>query len=165
MAILIWRNCRKFDLINFFKIFAQLIRLEIYNLEFYIKKLIYCRFVSSIRLQKLSAFDNEIKFVPSSLLQIPTLTKLNLARNNITSLYGDPDDSDDISSVADSETWGCTALKVLNLSHNNLQYLPRGVQGAAAMTKLLLDHNNLREFPMPWKCPLVSLKLELNLPG
>lgn len=114
---------------------------------------------SSIRLHKLSAFENELTFVPASLMHIPTLTKLNLARNNITSLCGDPDDSEEVSSMADSETWGCTALKVLSLSHNKLQILPRGIQGASGMKKLLLDHNSLREFPMPWKCPLVSFKV------
>ena len=99
--------------------------------------------------------------MPASILQIPTLKKLYLSRNNITSLCGDPNDSDEGSSINDSETWGCTALKVLSLSCNKLQYLPRGIQGAAGLTKLLLDHNSLREFPMPWKCPLVSLLINI----
>ena len=110
-----------------------------------------------IRIQKLSANDNELTFVPASILQIPTLKKLNLARNNITSLCGDPDESDENSSMTDSETWGCTALKVLNLSNNKLECLPRGIQGALGLTKLVVDNNKLRNFPMPWKCPLVSL--------
>ena len=95
--------------------------------------------------------------MPASILQIPTLKKLNLARNNITSLCGDPEESDDNSSMSDSETWGCTALKVLNLSNNKLESLPRGIQGALGLTKLFVDNNKLRHFPMPWKCPLVSM--------
>lgn len=97
-------------------------------------------------------------FIPASILQIPTLVKLHLARNKITSLCDNHDDSEEISSTPDSETWGCTALKVLNLSDNNLQHLPSGIQGATALTKLLLDRNDLKNFPMPWKCPLVSMK-------
>jgi len=95
--------------------------------------------------------------VPAAILQIPTLKKLNLAGNNITSLSGDPEESDENSNMADSETWGCTALKVLNLSNNKLEHLPRGIQGALGLTKVLVDNNKLRDFPMPWKCPLVSL--------
>ena len=111
----------------------------------------------SIRIQTLSAFENELTFVPASLLQIPTLRKLNLSRNKITSLSGDPnDDSEENANMTDGETWGCTALKVLSLSNNKLQHLPRGIQGAVGLTKLLVDHNDLRDFPMPWKCPLVS---------
>ncbi|XP_078364681.1 leucine-rich repeat serine/threonine-protein kinase 1-like isoform X2 [Oculina patagonica] len=118
---------------------------------------------SYTRIQKLSANDNELKFVPASLLQIPTLKKLHLARNNITSLCGDPNDSDELgSSMTDSETWGCTALKVLSLSYNKLECLPRGIQGAIGLTKLLVDHNKLRDFPMPWKCPLEILDLSHN---
>ena len=100
--------------------------------------------------------------MPASILQIPTLKKLNLARNNITSLCGDPEESDENFSVENSETWGCTALKVLNLSSNELEYLPRGIQGALGLTKLVVDHNKLRDFPMPWKCPLVSLLNEFE---
>ena len=96
--------------------------------------------------------------IPASILQIPTLTKLHLAHNKIVSLCDNHDDSEETSSTADYETWGCTALKVLNLSDNNLQYLPGGIQGATALTKLLLDRNELKTFPMPWKCPLVSMK-------
>ena len=95
--------------------------------------------------------------MPASILQIPTLKKLNLSHNNITSLSGDPEESDENSSMNDSETWGCTALKVLNLSNNKLEHIPRGIQGALGLTKLLVGSNKLRDFPMPWKCPLVSV--------
>ncbi|XP_068741133.1 leucine-rich repeat serine/threonine-protein kinase 1-like isoform X3 [Montipora capricornis] len=127
-------------------------------------KLLYLPEVTSTftRLQKLRAFDNEITFVPSSLLQIPTLKKLHLARNKITSLCGDPNDIEDSTHMPDSETWGCTALKILNLSGNQLQHLPGGIQGTSSLTKLFLDHNKLKEFPMPWKSPLQILDLSHN---
>ncbi|XP_067017125.1 leucine-rich repeat serine/threonine-protein kinase 1-like isoform X3 [Acropora muricata] len=114
------------------------------------------------RLQKLCALDNEIVFIPSSLLQIPSLRKLHLASNKITSLCGDPNEIDDVTSTSDSESWSCTALNVLNLSHNKLKRLPRGIQGCASLTKLYLDHNSLKEFPMPWKSPLQILDLSHN---
>ena len=113
--------------------------------------------VSFVRLQELVASENHLQFVPSSIFQIRTLKKLFLARNNVTSLCGDPDDVDD--TAGEGETWSCTALKVLNLSHNALQYLPRGIQGAASLKRLYVDHNQLRDFPMPWKCPLVEIAL------
>lgn len=113
---------------------------------------------SYTRIQKLSAFDNQLTYAPVSLFQLPTMKKLNLARNNISSLFGELEEGEE----ADGDTWGCTALKVLTLSFNQLKSLPNGIQGAVGLTKLYLDHNNLRDFPMAWKCPLEILDLSHN---
>ena len=112
-------------------------------------------FALSNRIQKLSAFDNQLTYAPVSLFQLPTMKKLNLARNNISSLFGELEEGEE----ADGNTWGCTALKVLTLSFNQLKSLPNGIQGAVGLTKLYLDNNNLRDFPMAWKCPLVRWML------
>ena len=133
------------------------IRLDFLNSVKLEKAKAFIVLVIYFRLQKLCALDNEIVFIPSSLLQIPSLRKLHLASNKITSLCGDPNEIDDVTSTSDSESWSCTALNVLNLSHNKLKRLPQGIQGCASLIKLYLDHNSLKEFPMPWKSPLVSL--------
>ena len=100
------------------------------------------------------ARNNCLYFISPSLFDIRTLQILNLSHNQISSLIGDPDSTDDIPQI--STVWLCTSLKVLNLSHNALHYLPMSIEGAGGLMTLFLDHNQLKSFPLPWKCPLVS---------
>ena len=106
------------------------------------------------RLQRFYATNNSLSFISPSLFNIRSLRKLNLSQNQISSLTSDPDATDDGLQV--SATWQCTSLKILNLSHNSLQYLPMCIEGANGLVNLFLDHNELKSFPLPWKCPLVS---------
>lgn len=132
-------------------IFDPTITAHLLTCKWLIERKLDITFTLSDRMQRLSAFDNQLTYAPVSLFQLPTLKKLNLARNNIASLFGELEEGEETY----SDTWGCTALKVLTLSFNQLTSLPSGIQGAVGLTKLFLDNNNLRDFLVAWKCPLV----------
>ena len=94
---------------------------------------------------KLELHYNNIKYIPTSILELPLIKELNVSHNEISELP--------------NVLWSAS-LAQLNLSYNKLNTLPDGVteRCADSMKMLQLDHNLLREVP---RC--VCLLCNLNI--
>ena len=83
---------------------------------------------------KLDLHQNDIRYVPTSILELPVIKELNLSNNKITELP--------------NVLWSASLIK-LNLSHNKLNTLPdRATELCTySMTGLQLENNQLKEVP------------------
>ncbi|XP_028406855.1 leucine-rich repeat serine/threonine-protein kinase 1-like [Dendronephthya gigantea] len=106
-----------------------------------------------------------------SFFNIKGLRYLNLVNNRIVSLLNNNvndaeqfSDSNDATSFDEVEdiTWQCHSLKSLNLSGNQLKFIPSAIHAANSLEKLLLRGNQISSFPTGWKCPLRILDLSKN---
>ena len=83
---------------------------------------------------KLDLHQNDIRYVPASILELPVIKELNLSNNKITELP--------------KVLWSASLIK-LNLSHNELNTLPDCATEMCtySMTVLKLENNQLKEVP------------------
>ena len=83
---------------------------------------------------KLDLQQNNIKYVPASILELPLIKQLNLSYNKITELP--------------KVLWSASLVQ-LNLSHNELKTLPDCATELCtdSMAVLRLEHNQLKEVP------------------
>ncbi|XP_077988443.1 leucine-rich repeat serine/threonine-protein kinase 1-like [Glandiceps talaboti] len=123
------------------------------------------------RLKEYRASNNNLESVPIEIFQLPSLEKLMLDNNQMTSLEcvvedrtHDVDDVDSPrrESVHEDSEWNCPELSHLDVSHNNLKRLPKGIQSASKLRKLLVGSNKLVTLPQIWSCPLEVLDASNN---
>lgn len=97
--------------------------------------------IGVLQLQKLRVLDisnNCIEYLPNELSKLP-LEELNVSRNEL--------------SKATIKQWNWIGgtlprtLKVLNLSHNNLYYVPQQIVKLQLLVTINLDNNNLKVLP------------------
>ncbi|XP_070542862.1 leucine-rich repeat serine/threonine-protein kinase 1-like [Ptychodera flava] len=125
------------------------------------------------RLKTMNASHNSLTQVPVEVFQVPSLVKLSLSHNNLTSLEDKSrwsrSESGHFEEVPDSRDscyedveWNCPKLTFLDVSHNSLKRIPKGIQSATNLTKLLASNNKLKKIPDPWSCPLRYLDVSSN---
>lgn len=85
------------------------------------------------RLTELILFKNALKSLPSSIVGMKSVVKLELQQNRLTVL---PDEIGEL----------CT-LQVLNLAHNELSSVPSSLGNLVQLTRLDLSHNHLTSLP------------------
>ncbi|MBK9248719.1 MAG: leucine-rich repeat domain-containing protein [Ignavibacteria bacterium] len=86
-----------------------------------------------IQLENLSAVNNRIKEIPSTIAQYKKLKYLNLKKNRITAIAG--------------AMSGLRNIKVLNLSENKLKSLPKSIDEMKQLEILDVSKNKLKEIP------------------
>lgn len=94
---------------------------------------------------------NSFQTFPSALLELRSLVKLNLTRNQIANI---PEDSSVL----------CVSLEELHLKENRLESLPKFIFQLPLLKYLDVSVNRITEMPAEmWTCPsLISLNLSRN---
>nr|XP_002736404.1 PREDICTED: leucine-rich repeat serine/threonine-protein kinase 1-like [Saccoglossus kowalevskii] len=124
------------------------------------------------RLKELNVSHNLLHSVPIALFQLPSLERLNLSNNILTSL-GEGNSLHDSTVSSDSalsdsfseentDTWNCSGLVHLDVSYNALYKLPRYLRAANKLESLNVSNNKLKTFPRLWSCPLETLDASNN---
>uniref|UniRef100_A0A8C4ZLF4 non-specific serine/threonine protein kinase n=1 Tax=Gadus morhua TaxID=8049 RepID=A0A8C4ZLF4_GADMO len=105
-------------------------------------------------LRELNLSQNQLSALPSGLLHLGQLQRLCAAKNQLTSLFHIP---------ADTNWIGLRSLQDLDVSDNALVRLPTAVLHCLKSLSLLnVSRNRLDCFPDPWACPLKICKASSN---
>ncbi|XP_036399603.1 leucine-rich repeat serine/threonine-protein kinase 1 isoform X1 [Megalops cyprinoides] len=135
-----------------------LIQLRSLNLsENQLKELPAARTSQEIICTKLHHIDlsqNELTCLPSGLLHLTRIQKLNASKNQLTALF----------EVPNGTNWiGLRKLQELDVSENRLSVLPSPVLHCfKSLVSLNVSRNKLTEFPDPWACPLKYCRASSN---
>lgn len=97
-------------------------------------------FANLQNLQQLQLVGNQFEYFPSILFELPKLKELSLKKNHIQLIE---------CSLELIE--GVTKLTDLDLSHNNLQYLPDEFTYLKTLININLEYNKLNKLPVSWK--------------
>lgn len=94
---------------------------------------------------------NQLRCIPTELLQLPKMTTLNLVGNHLEQL---PELNSVYNSTEGCYQWPCHALSKVYLSKNSLRVLPEFLFSLPNLVHLDLSYNQLRELPFDlWKAP------------
>ncbi|CAL8404626.1 unnamed protein product [Boreogadus saida] len=105
-------------------------------------------------LRELNLSQNQLSALPSGLLHLGQLQRLCAAKNQLTSLFHIP---------ADTNWIGLRSLQDLDVSDNALVRLPTAIMHCLKSLSLLnVSRNRLDCFPDPWACPLKICKASSN---
>lgn len=102
-------------------------------------------------LRTLDVSHNQLETIGDVLGVFQTVTHFDASHNQITELEGES-----ISKL--------TALSVLDLSHNELEYFPQGLRSCTSLTKLVAHHNKLDFVPetLVYTTKMVHIDLSYN---
>uniref|UniRef100_A0A1X7UH02 non-specific serine/threonine protein kinase n=1 Tax=Amphimedon queenslandica TaxID=400682 RepID=A0A1X7UH02_AMPQE len=105
----------------------------------------------SYALSQLNISDNKLNELPVAIFQLKNLLRLELNRNNISSLPV-------------SDDWECDSLEHIDMSHNQLTSLPPLLFTLPELKELCANNNAIRDVPIEvWKAPkLQKLLLQKN---
>ena len=105
----------------------------------------------SYALSQLNISDNNLNELPVAIFKLKNLLRLELNRNNISSLPV-------------SDDWECDNLEHIDMSHNQLMSLPHLLFTLPELKELCANNNAIRDVPIEvWKAPkLQKLLLQKN---
>ena len=105
----------------------------------------------SYAISQLNISDNNLNELPVAIFQLKNLIRLELNRNNISSLPV-------------SNDWECDSLEHIDMSHNQLMSLPPLLFTLPELKELCANNNAIRDVPIEvWRAPkLQKLLLQKN---
>ncbi len=129
--------------------FANLMNIEKVDISYNSIKVIEFKKIDVTKCNNLNIKGNKLEKFPKIISQITTLEKLNLSENNI-------------SSFSDDALFDLENLLELDLSYNELTYLPSSIGKLKKLKKLNLSGNKISSLPIEFE-NLISLEsLELD---